>query len=183
MLSGLRSQLLAKLRGQTNLDELVKRGLKLGDKVWLGEDVYIDPAFAWLIEIEDEVDISFNTVILAHDAAPRTKLGYTRVGRVRIARGARIGCNVLIMPGVTVGEGAMVAAASVVTRDVPPETLVGGNPAKVIATAADYFAKQRENMQGRPRWPSEQWTLQGNISEEHKRIQWEALADGDGYVE
>lgn len=183
MLSGLRSQLLAKLRGQTSTEELVKRGLKMGENVWLGEGVYLDPAFPWLIEIEDDVDISFDTVILAHDAAPRTRLGYTRIGRVRIARGARIGCNVLIMPGVTIGEGAMVGAASVITRDVPPETLVGGNPAKVIATVADYCAKQQESMKGRPRWSSSEWTLQGDISEEHKRIQWEALADGDGYVE
>lgn len=174
---------MSKVRGQPNFNELVALGLKVGRNVWLGENVYFDPAFPWLIEIGDDVDISFDVVILAHDAAPRPALGYSRVGRVRLERGARVGCRALIMPGVTIGEGAFVGAASVVLQDVPPHTLVAGNPAKKVASVPDYLASQREAMQGRPQWPGEGWTRQGNITEENKRIQWEALADGDGYVE
>jgi maltose O-acetyltransferase len=182
MLTQLRTRMVAKLRGKPSLEELVERGLKVGKNVWIGDDVYLDPAFPWLIEIGDDVDISFDVVVLAHDAAPRVELGYTRIGRVRIERGARIGCGTLIMPGVTIGEGAMVGGATVVTRDVPARTLVAGNPATPVASIADYAAKQARSMEGRPQWPGEGWTLP-NITEEHKRVQWEALADGDGYVE
>ena len=49
-----------------------------------------------------------------------------------IKKGAWIGAGSTIMGGVTVGEGAVVAAASVVTKDVPPKTIYGGNPAKLI---------------------------------------------------
>ncbi len=51
---------------------------------------------------------------------------------VRICKNAWIGANVTIMPGVTVGENAVVAGGAVVTKDVPANTVVGGNPARVI---------------------------------------------------
>ncbi|MBR0311474.1 MAG: sugar O-acetyltransferase, partial [Oscillospiraceae bacterium] len=51
---------------------------------------------------------------------------------VRVCKNAWIGANVTIMPGVTVGENAVVAGGAVVTKDVPANTVVGGNPAKVI---------------------------------------------------
>jgi maltose O-acetyltransferase len=183
MLAGVRTRLVAKVRGRASLDELVARGLKVGENVWLGENVYLDPAFPWLIEIGDECDISFDVVILAHDAAPRVGIGYSRIGRVCLERGSRIGCGTLIMPGVTIGEGSMVGAFSVVTRDVPSGVLMAGNPAKPVASMEDYLAKEREKMADRPVWPSDGWTLGGGITDERKRIQWNALADGDGYVQ
>ena len=51
---------------------------------------------------------------------------------VRICRNAWIGAGVTIMPGVTVGENAVVAGGAVVTKDVPADTVVGGNPARVL---------------------------------------------------
>ena len=53
---------------------------------------------------------------------------------VVIGAGAWIGSNATILPGVTIGDGAVVAAASVVTKDVPPRTVVVGSPARVIRT-------------------------------------------------
>ena len=58
---------------------------------------------------------------------------------VRIGRNCWLGAGVVVLPGVTIGDNAVVAAGSVVIRDVPPDTLVAGNPARVIRkiTAAD----------------------------------------------
>lgn len=56
---------------------------------------------------------------------------------VRVGRGAKIGANATLLPGVTIGAGALVGAGSVVTRDVPPQALVAGNPATIRGTTSD----------------------------------------------
>ena len=57
---------------------------------------------------------------------------------------AYIGASSQIMPGVTIGTGALVAAGSVVTKSVPPHTVVGGNPARIICTTADYYENNKQ---------------------------------------
>lgn len=65
-------------------------------------------------------------------------------GKVQIEDWAYIGAYSQIMPGVTIGEGAIVAAGSVVTKSVPPRTVVGGNPARYICTVDEYIQKNLE---------------------------------------
>lgn len=62
---------------------------------------------------------------------------YERKGDTHIGDGVWIGMRAMIMPGVTIGEGAVIAANAVVTKDVAPYTIVGGNPAKVIKKRFD----------------------------------------------
>jgi carbonic anhydrase/acetyltransferase-like protein (isoleucine patch superfamily) len=64
-----------------------------------------------------------------------------RVGRIDIRDNVFIGHQAIVMPGVTIGPNAVVAAGSVVTRDVPPGTVVGGVPAKPIARTLDLHAQ------------------------------------------
>jgi acetyltransferase-like isoleucine patch superfamily enzyme len=56
----------------------------------------------------------------------------TRSASIRVSKGAWIGARAIILKGVTIGEGAVIGAGSVVTKDVPPYTIVAGNPARVI---------------------------------------------------
>ena len=84
------------------------------------------------IEFEDGVQVAPGVRIatINHDFNERhTKYTY---GKVTIKKNAWIGMNVTICPGVTIGENAIVAAGAVVTKDVAPNTIVGGNPAKFI---------------------------------------------------
>ena len=60
-----------------------------------------------------------------------------------IGDGAYIGAYSQIMPGVTIGEGALVAAGSVVTKSVAPHTVVGGNPARYICTTEEYYERNK----------------------------------------
>ena len=60
----------------------------------------------------------------------------------QVKRGARIGVNVTLLPGVVIGEGALVGAGSVVTKDVPARGVVAGNPARLVANADEIQAKR-----------------------------------------
>ena len=83
------------------------------------------------ITIDDGVMIGPNVRIVTdnHDFANRMVL---RCKPVHIGRNAWIGVGAIILPGVTIGDNAVVAAGAVVTKDVAPNTIVGGNPAKFI---------------------------------------------------
>ena len=65
-------------------------------------------------------------------------------GKVVIEDGVYIGAHSQIMPGVRIGEGALVAAGSIVTKSVPPHTIVAGNPARVICTSKDFVERNNK---------------------------------------
>ena len=81
--------------------------------------------------IEDNVFIGPN-VTFTNDKMPRSKNYQNKLQGPHIKKGASIGANSTILPGIIIGEFAMVGAGSVVTKDVPDYILVAGNPAKVI---------------------------------------------------
>jgi UDP-2-acetamido-3-amino-2,3-dideoxy-glucuronate N-acetyltransferase len=81
------------------------------------------------IVIEDNVFIGPN-VTFTNDKLPRSKHYPDEFLKTRVGKGASIGANATILPGVTIGENAMIGAGSVVTKDVSPNTTVMGNPAR-----------------------------------------------------
>lgn len=89
-------------------------------EVTIGDNVFIGP------------NTTLCTVIHAYDAG-RRNAGIMRALPIVICDNVWIASNVVVLPGVTVGEGAVIGAGSVVTRDVPPMTIVAGNPARVIS--------------------------------------------------
>jgi maltose O-acetyltransferase len=175
--------LLHRLRGYPSTQTLVKNGLVVGRNVYVGRWAVIDPAHCWLITIGDDVVIGPRAYLLAHDATTRRALGYTRIGRITVADRAFIGGGALLLPGVTIGEDAIVAAGAVVSRDVEPGTIVGGNPARVIGTTEDYLGRLRSSLEERPRYPFAGFTAKGGITEANKRRMRDELASGPGWVE
>ena len=122
------------------------RGTKIGKNVDLSNGVFLEESFPELIEIEDNVDIGPNAIIVTHDSSSRCLDPSLPIkkGKVVIKRNAYIGAGAIILPGVTVGEFAIVAAGAVVTKDVPPRTIVAGVPARVIGNVDEYLNKLRE---------------------------------------
>lgn len=115
-------------------------GISIGRHCFVGLDTWLDDQFPELIVIEDDVTISFRVTVIVHDDAKRMDrtqagAGNGTVAPVVLKRGCYLGAGALLLPGVTVGEGAVVAAGAVVTRDVPPGKVVGGVPARVIKDA------------------------------------------------
>lgn len=105
------------------------------NNVKIGNNVIIMPGCLMMsaggITIEDEAMIAANVQLISnnHDLEDRMVI---ICKPVKICRRAWIGAGATILPGVTIGENAVVGAGSVVTKDVEPDTIVAGNPAKVI---------------------------------------------------
>jgi acetyltransferase-like isoleucine patch superfamily enzyme len=118
----------------------VVSGLAFEENLVVGRDVLISTNVTInvddMVRIEDSVSISpFVKIYTAsHPIGPGSHRMMWEVAAkpVTIERGAWIGLGALILPGVTVGHGSIVGAASVVTTNVPPNTYVEGNPAKVV---------------------------------------------------
>ena len=102
------------------------------------------PSEPYLITIGNNVQITRGVAIHTHGGANivRSQIAdFDSFGKVVIKDWAYIGAHAQIMPGVTIGEGSIVAAGSVVTKSVPDGMVVGGNPAKIICSVNDYLQR------------------------------------------
>lgn len=127
------------LNGHFRLYNGGKIGVQNGAKLTLGKGGYASPG-AWIscacaISIGDDVAIADHVIIRDWD-------GHAIVGGrpdklpITIGNHVWIGMRAIILKGVTIGDGAVIGAGSVVTKDVPPNTVVAGNPAKIVKSSA-----------------------------------------------
>lgn len=112
-------------------------GMKLGRNVVVNQNCTFYDLGG--LEIGDDVMIGPNVSLITsgHPVEPSRRRDGVIAKPIVIERNVWIGAGATIIGGVTIGENAVVAAAAVVTRDVPPNTLVGGNPAKIIRSIAE----------------------------------------------
>jgi len=139
--------------------------VSIGNRVFIGDSSIICRS---KIEIEDNVFIAWGSYFYDHDSHSinylerendiTQQLADYRAGQlfienknwstvnskpIKVCKNAWIGMNCHILKGVTIGEGAIVGAASVVTKDVAPWTIVGGNPAKLLKEIPEEFKRKR----------------------------------------
>jgi acetyltransferase-like isoleucine patch superfamily enzyme len=129
--------------------------ISIGNNVSVGGGTILDCATG--IEVEDDVLISYQCLLADSDnhniqysirkkdlrdwmGGGKHDWTTTKSGKIRICKGVWIGARSIILKGVHIGEGSVVGAGSVVTKDVPPWTIVGGNPARIIR---DLSAEER----------------------------------------
>lgn len=116
-----------------------RMGCKVGENVCIGHSVSVDIGNTNLITIEEEVIITNCCILLCHKRSIRdyhmndnaAELPYI-YKPITLKKRCQIGMGTIIMPGVTVGEGAIVGARSVVTKDIPAWTVATGAPCRVI---------------------------------------------------
>ena len=150
------------IHGQLVVERSESR-IEIGNNVLVGADTVIDCAGA--VTIEDDVLVSYQCIIADadnHSIYPELRENdlktwmderrhdwtHTEIKPVRICRGAWIGARSIILKGVTIGPGAVVGMGSVVTRDVPPRTVVAGNPARTIRTIEPLAQSRSDNLKG-----------------------------------
>lgn len=132
---------------------LRKIGCHVGKDVFIGSQVWIDAGHADMIYIEDHAHVTARTVLLCHKhdlsnyyvGDDYAKLPYM-TGEIHLGRGCSTGTDTIIMPGVSIGEGAVIGAGSLVTKDIPAWTIAVGRPAKVVKNIperdSDHVKKQ-----------------------------------------
>lgn len=118
----------------------IKCGVQLWDGITIEDDVFVGP------------NASFT-----NDPFPRSKRPPEKFYRTIVRKGASIGANATLLPGIVIGMNAMVGAASVVTKDVPPNAIVFGNPARIMG----YVSPDRKTV--RPRLPREAHVTSGPV--------------------
>jgi acetyltransferase-like isoleucine patch superfamily enzyme len=105
-------------------------GVKVGDQTSFALMVMLDVMFPEKISVGRNTVIGYNTTLLAHEYLIKEY----RLGTIEIGSEVMIGANSTVLPGVKIGDGAIVSAGTLVHKDVPEGSFVGGNPMRVIYT-------------------------------------------------
>ena len=144
----------------------------------------IDHRWPFLISVGDDVMFSGNVRILAHDASTVKTGARTKVGIVSIGSNVFIGYGSTVLCNTRIGDNVIVGAGSVVTKDVPSNSVVAGNPARVICTFDEFKEK---NLKARssgehPIFDKYEWDQWINASREDWDEMREMLSDTYGYL-
>lgn len=140
LLGGIKNRILQSLAknapGSTTLRVWLHRmrGVKIGQGVFIGTEALIDTSHPHKIVIGEKVSIGIRCILIAHFDNKGDALLRSRKPSLVIEDEVFIGPGAIILPNVRIGKGAVVMAGSVVTKSVPPYTMVQGNPAVPVAT-------------------------------------------------
>ena len=161
--------------------QLRRQGMHLGKGVNLPRSTWIDMAHCFLISIGDHCGFGDSCALLAHDAMPNEYIDATRIGRIVIHESCHFGMRTVILPGVEIGPRSIVGANSVVIGNIPPNSVAGGNPAKVICSMDDFLNKHLETMKSVPNFPYMEYSTQF-LTEDKRQEMLTKLANSVGYI-
>ena len=127
-----------------------KMGCHVGNNTFFGDYVRMDTSYANMIYIGDYTHITSGCRLLCHQrnltgycvGDNAADLGY-RIGEIHIGKGVMVGMETLIMPGVTIGDGAIIGAGSIVTKDIPAWTIATGRPARVVKSIPKHEIEEK----------------------------------------
>lgn len=108
------------------------RAIRLGRKVFINQNCTMYDLGGIVIGDDTMIGPNVSLITSGHPLAPSKRRSGVTAAPIVIGRNVWIAAGAIVIGGVTIGDNAVVAAGSVVTRDVPPDTLVAGNPARVV---------------------------------------------------
>jgi acetyltransferase-like isoleucine patch superfamily enzyme len=148
------------LRQKKKLAKLRKLGVHIGNNVSIVSSISAFGTEPYLISIGNDVLISCNVTFLTHDGSTFVinNLYGTKFDKIKpivIGDNVFIGCGVTILPGVHVGNNCIIGACSVVTKDIPNNSVVVGIPGRVIGSPKEFFDKNKNALDETIGWSYE----------------------------
>ena len=151
------------------------KGVTIGENTQL-YNTKIDSIRPFLVTIGSNTLIT-GARILTHDASTKKGLGYTKLGKVVIGDNVFVGINSIILPNVTIGNNVIIGAGTVVSKDIPDNSVVVGNPMRIVGSFQDNMEKNRQKLDVAPLFD-----VNYNLTAEEKEQMKEALSNGVGYL-
>lgn len=157
-------------------------GFKAGKNFQYYSGYPIDSNWPWLISVGDDVTLSSNVRLLAHDASTAKTGVHTKIGIVQIGNNVFIGADTIVLCNTRIGDNVIIGAGSVVTCDIPSNSVYAGNPAKFICSFQEYQKKHKENQTTHPVFRERTWLEWPKAPLEEKEAMREKLKDTFGYL-
>jgi maltose O-acetyltransferase len=166
---------------EDRIRELRTLGMVIGDGCDVAFDAEIEAAWATHIILGSEVTLARGVRFISHDASMWRALGATRVGVIEVGDRAFIGAFSIVLPNVRIGEDTIIAAGSVVTRDIPAGVVAGGNPARVLKSAVDLQEKTKSKLALTPCF-GEEYRMKCGGTVAMRQSMLGSMLDGECYV-
>lgn len=132
---------------------LINKGAKIGKDTRILSDISSFGSEPYLVEIGSNCLLSYGIHFITHDGgiSVLNNLNYfpkraDKLGKIKIGNNVFIGINTTIMPNVNIGENVIIGAGSIVTKDIPNNSVVCGVPAKIIMSIDEYYEKLKDNV-------------------------------------
>lgn len=172
-----------KSKNEKELEYRLNQGMRIGKNCHLYSVETIDGGWPWLISIGDNVTVSTNVTILAHDASTNVVKCGTKLGRVDIGNNVFVGSGSIILCDTKVGNNVIIAAGSVVSHDLPSDGVYAGVPARRICSIEEYREKYVKLREERPNLSRiRAWDEWDEASEQEKQQMISNLSDGIGFI-
>lgn len=167
---------------QAEMEYLIAHGLRVGKNFQSFTDYPFDSNWPWLITVGDNVLISTNVRILAHDASTNYAGTHTKIGIVEIGNDVFIGSGSIILCNTRIGNNVIIGAGSVVSHDVPSDSVVAGNPAKIVCSMREFREKHQKNLKDHVYFNKHRWNEWKDASPDEWAEMRDKLKDTFGYV-
>ena len=164
------------------MDYAYAHGFKSGKNFQYNSGFPIDGNWPWLISVGDDVTLATGVKLLAHDASTAKTGVRTKLGIVEIGPTVFVGCNSIVLCNTRIGNNVVIGAGSVVTHDIPSNSVYAGNPATFVCTFDEFQEKHKKGQKNHPIFREHTWQDWPNASVEEKNIMREKLKNTYGYL-